>query len=129
MIHLFVEMFGPEFWSQTALVFTRLSMDSKEIKKRQRNTEKTDYEKASSYLKHLETKFPEGHGLKYLLLDAWHDDEDEVEKKAFDQGMHDLWTMIASAPNLPTDKMKAAETKYKKLEKTVEVISGRTASK
>ena len=85
----------------------------------------TDHEKASSYLKHLETKFPEGFGLKYLLLDAWYDDDDEVEKKAFDQGMDDLWTMIASAPNLPTDRMKTAETKSKQMEKALQEMKKR----
>ena len=120
MIHIFEEMFGREFWGQTAIVFTRLSMDGKSIRKRKKNYKETDDELARGYLNHLERKFPDGRGLKYLILDALYDDEDDDEKDKFDNGMEQLWDMIASAPDLPTDKVKKVETKHKQLEILVE---------
>ena len=39
MIKIFEGMFGQEFWNQAVIVFTRLSMDSKAVKKRSKNDE------------------------------------------------------------------------------------------
>lgn len=42
MIRIFEGMFGEGFWSQVVLVFTRLPMDSKSLKKRKNINKKSD---------------------------------------------------------------------------------------
>ena len=42
MIRIFEGMFGKEFWSQVVLVFTRLPMDEKSVKKRLKSGGKSD---------------------------------------------------------------------------------------
>ena len=75
---------------------------------------------ATDYLKTLESKFPEGKGLKYLILDSCYDDEDEDEKGAFDSAMERLWDLLDQAPPLPTTKVQQIETESKQLKRKIE---------
>ena len=103
MIHFLEETFGQQFWNQSAIIFTKLSMEPQQVKRREKINKKTDDEIAEEFLNHLETKFPERHVHKYLMLDACYDNDVKDEKKAFDRGMDALWTMIETQPNLPTE--------------------------
>ena len=49
MIRIFEGMFGENFWSQVVLVFTRLPMDSKSLKKREKNNKKSDEQLGKLY--------------------------------------------------------------------------------
>ena len=59
---------------------------------------------AIGYLETLQSKFPKGKGLKYLLLDSCYDDSDTHEKESFDTNMGRLWDLLDQAPSLPTAK-------------------------
>ena len=102
MIRIFEEMFGEHFWRQCVLIFTRMPMDQKGKKKREKTSGKSDENIAASYLKEVEKKFPNGRGLQYLFLDACFDEEDEDEDKAFQTSMGSLFKMLTEAPKLNT---------------------------
>merc|ERR1711892_323878 len=123
MIRIFEGMFGQEFWKQAVIAFTRIPMDVKSIKKRNKNTKQSDEELAKEYLKVVENEFPNGNGLQYLFLDACYDteeDADPAEKEAFDNAMKILWKSLNKSPGLPTTKVQDVETESKKLKMAIE---------
>ena len=70
MIRIFEGMFGTGFWKQTVIVFTRLPMDKKSVKKRNKASEVSDEKLANDYIKTVEDEFPDGKGLDYLFMDS-----------------------------------------------------------
>ena len=121
MIRIFEEMFGDQFWKQCVLIFTRMPMDRKAKKKREKTSGKSDEDVASAYVKEVEKKFPNGAGLQYLFLDACFDDEDEEEDAAFQASMGNLFEMLTKAPKLPTfDVNEKVNSEHGKLKKRIE---------
>ena len=125
MIKIFQEMFTEAFWDRCVIVFTRVPMDKKAIKNRKKASDgKTDDERASSYIKVVEDKFPQvkGKQLKYLFLDACYDEEDEDEEEAFKTAMDQLYTMLDShKEGLPTTRInKEVETEHGKIKRELE---------
>ena len=105
MIKIFEKMFGDRFWKQCVLIFTRISMDKKNKRKREERQGK-DEDWAENYVRGVEEKFPNAAGgLKYLYLDADLDETDDLEKKAFDKSMEELYQQLNNAPWLPTTKV------------------------
>jgi len=120
MIRIFEGMFGEGFWKQAVIVFTRVSMDEKNKKKREKNTKQTDDDLAKKYLKVVEEAFPRGQGLQYLFIDACYDEEDSKETDAFKNALEDLWESLQKASELPTTKVREVETESKKLKNAIE---------
>ena len=138
MIRIFEGMFGESFWSQVVLVFTRLPMDSKSLKKREKNNKESDGQLgtefsrksnrilfytlllARKYLRILEGKFPKGQGMKYLLMDACYEEDDEDEKMAFEAAMENLWILLSQSSSLPTTQVRKVESESKKLRNQIE---------
>lgn len=121
MIKIFEEMFGPGFWSQCVLIFTRVPMDKKAKKMRLKNTEKSDDDIAKDYLKVVQGKFPNGVGLNYLFLDACFDEDDEEEEKAFQEAMENLYSKVDGATPLPTSKVNEnVQSEHGKLKRELE---------
>ena len=121
MIRIFEEMFGEQFWKQCVLIFTRMPMDRKTKKKREKTSGKSDDDVASAYVKEVEKKFPNGAGLQYLFLDACYDEEDEDEEAAFKASMEDLYEMLTKAPKLQTfDVNEKVNSEHGKLKKRIE---------
>ena len=73
-------VFGEEFWSHTAFIFTKLPMNQKEIQRRKRNSNDDVQEVFRECLK---KKFPSSCHSKILVMDAHYDEKDESERKAF----------------------------------------------
>ena len=120
MIRIFEEMFGEDFWKQCVLIFTRMPMDKKARRKREKTSGHSDEYLASAYLKEVEKKFPKGAGLQYLFLDACYDDEDEDEEEAFTVGMDKLFKMLNEAPKLKTvDVNENVKSEHGKLKKRI----------
>ena len=119
MIRIFEGMFGEKFWNQVVLVFTRLPMDSKSIKKREKNNKKSDDDLASEYLEILQRKFPKGRGMKHLLMDACYDEDDDDEKTAFETALESLWLLLTQSSPLPTTEVKKVESESKKLQNQI----------
>merc|ERR1711892_58858 len=122
MIRIFEGMFGKEFWKQAVIVFTRIPMDVKSVKKRNKINKQSDEELAKEYLKVVENEFPNGKGLQYLFMDACYDkdeDADPAEKKAFDNAMEILWKSLSKSPGLTTSKVQEVETEFKKLKMAI----------
>ena len=118
MIRIIEEMFGEDFWKQCVLIFTRMPMDKKARRKREKTSGHSDEYLASAYLKEVEKKFPKGAGLQYLFLDACFDDEDEDE--AFQLGMDNLFDMLTKAPKLNTvDVTENVKSEHGKLKKRI----------
>ena len=46
---LFEEMFGSEFWQHCILIFTKISMDSKEVQKRRKHRQMSDDDFAETF--------------------------------------------------------------------------------
>ena len=120
MIRIFEGMFGEEFWHQALLVFTRLPMDKKAVRKRNNITKKTDDDLAKAYLKTLEKEFPKGGGLDYLSMDACYDRDGGEEELAFKSSMDKLWERLNNARALPTYNVRKVETESKKLKNMLE---------
>ena len=118
MIRIIEEMFGEDFWKQCVLIFTRMPMDKKARRKREKTSGHSDEYLASAYLKEVEKKFPKGAGLQHLFLDACFDDEDEDE--AFQLGMDNLFDMLTKAPKLNTvDVTENVKSEHGKLKKRI----------
>ena len=118
-------MFTEEFWSRCCIVFTRVPMDKKGIRMRQKHGgQKTDDQRAMEYLKIVEDKFPQVKkgGLRYLFLDACFDGEDEDEEQAFDKAMEELYMILESkAEGLETSKVNdQVESEHGKLKRELE---------
>ena len=118
MIRLFEGMFGPNFWKQMVVVFTRMSMDKKNIKKRFKSTGgKKDDEIAKAYMNEVKIKFgttvPDD--LQFLFIDSCFDADDDEEKKAFDSSVLLLRELIFSSMGLPTKTMEAVATENQKM--------------
>lgn len=95
-------MFGEDFWKQAVLLLTHCSMDRKTTAKRRQNTGKTDNELAQEFIENLQKKFPNCEGLKYVFIDTFFDQDDEVEAEHFDQALKDLCQMLEEGQRLPT---------------------------
>merc|ERR1711915_344009 len=54
MINYFEDMFGKEFWKQTIIVFTRLQMDERSVRRRRGINKKNDEDMAEEYIKDLQ---------------------------------------------------------------------------
>ena len=121
MIRIFEEMFGEQFWKQCVLIFTRMPMDRKAKRKREKTSGKSDDDVAQAYVKEVEKKFPNGRGLQFLFLDACFDDEDEDEDAAFKTSMDSLYQMLTTAPKLHTfDVNEKVNSEHGKLKKRIE---------
>ena len=106
MIAIFEEMFGEQFWNQCVLLFTRITMNGADKKRRVKVTKKSDNERASEYAKEVEKRFPNSSGgLKYLFLDACYDEDIQEESNHFQESMEELYTMLNSAPKLATSSV------------------------
>ena len=120
MIRIFEEMFGEHFWAQCVLIFTRMPMDKKGKKKREKTSGKSDEDIADAYIKEVEKKFPNGRGLQYLFLDACFDDEDEDEDEAFQTSMGSLFKILTEADKLNTfDVNEKVDSEHGKLKKRI----------
>jgi len=124
MIKIFQEMFTEEFWDRCCIVFTRVPMDKKQIRLRQKNGGgKTDDQRAKEYMKVVEDKFPQvkNKGLKHLFLDACFDDNDEEEEEAFNKAMEDLYILLDGMTGLETSKVNdKVESEHGKLKRELE---------
>ena len=125
MIRIFEEMFGEQFWKQCVLIFTRMSMDRKNKRLREKNAGKPDDDIASEYMQEVEKKFPNsrgtGVGLRYLFLDACFDEEDEHEEEEYKSSMDNLYKMLAMAPRLNTSEVNGnVKSEHGKLKRKIE---------
>ena len=120
MIKIFEAMFGPGFWEQTIVVFTRLRMDKKSLKRRNKASGKSDEELAKNYIQTVEDEFSFGKGLDYLIMDACFDKEDDDEKRAFEEASERLWEKIKNAGRLQTENVRMVESEYKQLKREIE---------
>ena len=120
MIRIFEGMFGPGFWKQTVIVFTRLSMDKNSVKKRKKASQVSDEKLANNYIKTVEDEFPDGKGLDYLIMDALFDEEDDDEKNAYEEASKRLWNKIKAAGRLQTENVRKVESEHKKLKMEIE---------
>ena len=119
MIRIFEGMFGDKFWKQAVIIFSRLPMDDRSKTVRLKTSSSTDKEQAKKYIETVGKKFPKGKGLRYLHLDAWHQDFDQHEIDCFDNAMSDLYDMLCNADKLETELVQKVETEHAKLKKTI----------
>ena len=115
MIGILQEMFGEPFWSQTVVIFTRLSMKESTKEDRERSAGKTDQKLAQEYLLAVRKKFPSCRALKYLFIDSCRDRSDTTSEQTFQSSMEQLWSMLQGAPELSTDRVKKAQSEKAKL--------------
>ena len=129
MIRIFEEMFGEDFWKQCVLIFTRMPMDKKARRKREKTSGHSDEYLASAYLKEVEKKFPKGAGLQYLFLDACYDEDLPEEAAHFQESMEELYRMLESAPELATSRVnEKVQTENAKLREAMEEEKKKNAS-
>ena len=119
MIKIFEGMFGQEFWKQVVVVFTRMPMDAKTVKKRHNTTKQTDEDLALKYMTEVQKRFKNGHGIKHIFLDACHDKEDQDEVDHFTTGLNLIYNKLKNAPRLATSKVKEVETQTAALKKQI----------
>ena len=68
----------------------------------------------------MENKFPKGAGLKYVLMDACYEVDDDDEKESFQSAMETIWTLLEYSEDLPTTKVQEVETESKALKRKLE---------
>ena len=99
------EMFGKPLWDHLVCVFTRLSMDQKQTRKRRTHNGNTDKGLGEEYVREIKKHFPECTSLPVLFLDACFDEEDEQENKHFNESIEKLYEKLESSKNLPTSSI------------------------
>ena len=94
MLQIFETTFTSDIWENTAIVFTHLPMNKKEVRRRRKN--KADDKFASDYVKDIKKLqgIPEKVQLKTFFIDASYDKTDEDEKREFEKSLEDLWKTI-----------------------------------
>ena len=95
-------------------------MDKKSVKKRKNASQVSDEKLANDYIKTVEEEFPDGKGLDYLIMDALFDEEDDDEKKAYEEASERLWNKIKKAGRLQTENVRMVESEHKKLKMEIE---------
>merc|ERR1712037_580947 len=75
MIKVFEGMFGQDFWKQVVVLFTRMPMDEKAKKKREKNSKQSDDELAQKYMAEVAKRFKNGKQIDYVFLDSCFDKE------------------------------------------------------
>jgi len=120
MIRIFEGMFGRDFWKQVVVLFTRMPMDEKAKKKREKNSKQTDDELAEKYMEEVAKRFKKGKGIDYVFLDSCCDKDDPEEKRCFDQAMAKLTDAIDAAEGLPTSKVREVATEKAALRREIE---------
>jgi len=121
MIRIFEGMFGQDFWKQVVVLFTRMPMDEKNRKKREKATKQTDDALAQKYMEEVAKRFENGRGIDYVFLDSCFDEEDPEEKRCFDQAMDKLQKALAAAKPLPTSKVQEVATEKAALRREIAV--------
>jgi predicted GTPase len=119
MIRIFEGMFPKEFWNQVVFVFTKMRMDEKTRKRRERDNRRSDEEVAENYLNLVRSLFEESRGLKYLYIDALYDKNDSFENYAFQTALKTLGNYLHKAPALSTTHVKEVETEKARLKRTI----------
>merc|ERR1712037_196955 len=119
MIKVFEGMFGQDFWKQVVVLFTRMPMDEKAKKKREKNSKQSDDELAQKYMAEVAKRFKHGKQIDYVFLDSCFDKEDPEEKRCFDQAMDKLLNALNAAKPLPTSKVQEVATEKAALRREI----------
>merc|ERR1712037_306971 len=119
MIKIFEGMFGQDFWKQVVVLFTRMPMDEKAKKKREKNSKQSDDELAQKYMAEVAKRFKHGKQIDYVFLDSCFDKEDPEEKRCFDQAMDKLLNALNAANDLPTSKVQEVATEKAALRREI----------
>merc|ERR1711934_754775 len=119
MIKVFEGMFGQDFWKQVVVLFTRMPMDEKAKKKREKNSKQSDDELAQKYMAEVAKRFKHGKQIDYVFLDSCFDKEDPEEKRCFDQAMDKLLNALNAANDLPTSKVQEVATEKAALRREI----------
>merc|ERR1711934_1117914 len=119
MIKIFEGMFGQDFWKQVVVLFTRMPMDEKAKKKREKNSKQSDDELAQKYMAEVAKRFKHGKQIDYVFLDSCFDKEDPEEKRCFDQAMDKLLNALNAAKPLPTSKVQEVATEKAALRREI----------
>merc|ERR1712010_161020 len=119
MIKIFEGMFGQDFWKQVVVLFTRMPMDEKAKKKREKNSKQSDDELAQKYMAEVAKRFKNGKQIDYVFLDSCFDKEDPEEKRCFDQAMDKLLNALNAANDLPTSKVQEVATEKAALRREI----------
>ena len=114
-IGMFEDMFSEAFWSQTVVIFTRLSMMAFSKEEREKREGITDEQRALKLMLAVRKKFPSCCKLKYLHIDSCRDRSDATSEQAFQSSMEELWSMLQGASKLPTVQVKKAQSDKSKL--------------
>ena len=124
MMKLFAEIFGPEFWKHYILIFTKHSMDRKEIKKRIQHRKMSDNEFAESFISNLIKQIPNAGHIPHIFLDSWCDQNDRHEAKCFDEGLAVLTKCLKTSNYLETANLteKINPERHELKEKVLEAI-------
>merc|ERR1712051_984222 len=119
MIKIFEGMFGQDFWKQVVVLFTRMPMDEKAKKKREKNSKQSDDELAQKYMAEVAKRFKHGKQIDYVFLDSCFDKEDPEKKRCFDQAMDKLLNALNAAKPLPTSKVQEVATEKAALRREI----------
>merc|ERR1712051_98689 len=119
MIKIFEGMFGQDFWKQVVVLFTRMPMDEKAKKKREKNSKQSDDELAQKYMAEVAKRFKNGKQIDYVFLDSCFDKEDPEETRCFAQAMDKLLNALNAAKPLPTSKVQEVATEKAALRREI----------
>merc|ERR1712051_84941 len=119
MIKVFEGMFGQDFWKQVVVLFTRMPMDEKAKKKREKNSKQSDDELAQKYMAEVAKRFKNGKQIDYVFLDSCFDKEDPEETRCFVQAMDKLLNALNAAKPLPTSKVQEVATEKAALRREI----------
>ena len=122
MIKIFQGMFTPKIWENIGIVFTKLPMDKKNIKRRRLNQEKSDQEWANDYVREIKKEFKIRNSLplKTFFIDACYYQDDTDEVKAFDEGLDSLWNSIIQKPPFKTNDVEKVMTEHEQLKEMLQ---------
>ena len=117
MIDIFQGMFTEKIWDHIGIVFTKLSMDRKQVKKREKQRKNHDQLFAEEYVAGLKKTFNyKGEkALDTFFIDSHYENDDDNELAAFNAAVDNLWYTIKKKEIFPTDYVQKVMTEYDSL--------------
>ena len=122
MISLFQGMFTERIWGHIGIVFTKIRMDKKEVRRREKQGKDYDQHFAREYVEGLKNTFNYrgDRQLDTFYIDSHYDNEDDDECEAFNAAIENLWSSIKAKEIFSTDYVSKVLTEYDSLKEELE---------
>ena len=117
MFQVFQKMFSKAFMENLVVVFTHWNMSEKRRKRRFVTSGKSDSDRIEDFLQHLGLFCKISKPSKYVIIDAFYDEDDETEIEIYKSSMIWLYQTLQESPRIYTSDFVTTETQLMETKK------------